>query len=160
MDAETNTTGTHSVGFSPNSIDCEITPTAAILRLAQRDDELRVMSLLDVFLTYETYPQHVESLRQFAAVEMDTEAVNSGVSALVDAGIVEEIDDTDPQEYRLNMSHSMSQPLVELHTELHNHGPEIINQYDGSQTEAWVCALRDVLLHQATNAGRNMNPGE
>jgi len=113
-------------------------------------DELEVISLLDVFLTYETFPQHAESLMQFTDIEMGTETIVNRTNELVNCGLVEKIDDTHPQEYRLNMDHPVSQPMVNLHTELHNHIPEIYSECDGFDTKVWLRTLQDVLKDDNT----------
>jgi predicted transcriptional regulator len=97
--------------------------SAAVQRFVQLLDKRGLVSLLDTFLTYETLPQTQTSLTELT--ELDQGTVSRRVNELVDLGIVKKIDDTRPQEYRLDMDHPAAPGLVETHTELHNHVREI-----------------------------------
>lgn len=110
---------------------------AAIERFVQLLDKPGLVNLLDTFLTYETFPQTQESLGEFTGLHQGS--VSKRVNELVELGIVEEIDGTRPQEYRLNMDYPAAQGLVDTHTELHNYVREIqraSEEFDPDQAES------------------------
>lgn len=99
---------------------------AAVQRFVQLLDKQGLVHLLDVFLTYETFPQTQASLEEFTDLNQST--VSRRVNELADLGIVEKVGGGSPQQFRLNMEYPAAPELLDVHTQLHNHAQEIQNE--------------------------------
>lgn len=106
---------------------------AAARRFEQLLDKQGLVRLLDVFLTYETLPQTQASLTDLT--ELDQSTVSRRANELDDLGIVERVDGTSPQEYRLNVDHPSASALVDVHTDLQDYVREVQNESEEFNTE-------------------------
>lgn len=108
----------------------------AVQRFVDLLDKPGLVRLLDEFLTSKEFAHTQESLESITDLKQGT--VSRRVRELVGLGIVSEIDETAPQQYRLNTEHPAVPGLADAHTELHSHVREIqasSEAYDASEAD-------------------------